>query len=108
MSQAADIVEKDSKKSQEIQSTPSTHGSTAENFYEDHQQRKVAEAAAVVPEKPKSAYVFVGLLCLLVAFGGFVFGWDTGTISGFVNMSDFKRRFGQKHSDGTYYLSDVV
>ena len=44
----------------------------------------------------------------MVAFGGFVFGWDTGTISGFVNMSDFKRRFGQyKHSTGTYYLSDV-
>lgn len=37
--------------------------------------------------------------CLMIAFGGFVFGWDTGTISGFVNMTDFKRRFG--HWDNT-------
>ncbi|CAI4750245.1 ABH_G0047630.mRNA.1.CDS.1 [Saccharomyces cerevisiae] len=25
----------------------------------------------------------------MIAFGGFIFGWDTGTISGFVNHSDF-------------------
>ncbi|GAV49162.1 hypothetical protein ZYGR_0N05680 [Zygosaccharomyces rouxii] len=37
--------------------------------------------------------------CLMIAFGGFVFGWDTGTISGFINMTDFKRRFG--HWDST-------
>lgn len=43
----------------------------------------------------------------MVAFGGFVFGWDTGTISGFVNQTDFLRRFGQQRSDGTYYLSNV-
>ncbi|GMM44222.1 Hxt14 protein [Pichia kluyveri] len=40
----------------------------------------------------------VSLLCLLVAFGGFVFGWDTGTISGFVQMSNFKERFGELNS----------
>jgi SP family sugar:H+ symporter-like MFS transporter len=37
---------------------------------------------------------FVSILCMMVAFGGFVFGWDTGTISGFVQMSNFKDRFG--------------
>lgn len=40
-------------------------------------------------------YKLVAVLCLLVAFGGFVFGWDTGTISGFVQMPNFKERFGQ-------------
>ncbi|KAK6204391.1 sugar transporter 1 [Scheffersomyces amazonensis] len=49
----------------------------------------------------------ISTFCLLVAFGGFVFGFDTGTISGFVNMSDFLERFGQVHSDGTFYLSNV-
>ncbi|MCO0638292.1 MFS transporter, partial [Lutimaribacter sp. EGI FJ00014] len=43
----------------------------------------------------------------MIAFGGFIFGWDTGTISGFVNLSDFIRRFGQKNDKGTYYLSKV-
>jgi SP family sugar:H+ symporter-like MFS transporter len=60
-----------------------------------------------IPAKPASAYITVCLLCLMVAFGGFVFGWDTGTISGFVNMSDFNERFGQLNSEGEYYLSDV-
>lgn len=49
-----------------------------------------------LPQKPLSAYTTVAILCLMIAFGGFIFGWDTGTISGFVNLFDFIRRFGQK------------
>ena len=60
-----------------------------------------------LPQKPLSAYSTVAILCLMIAFGGFIFGWDTGTISGFVNLSDFIRRFGQKNDKGTYYLSKV-
>ncbi|SCV01773.1 LAME_0G18404g1_1 [Lachancea meyersii CBS 8951] len=60
-----------------------------------------------IPKKPASAYITVVLLCLCVAFGGFVFGWDTGTISGFVQQTDFKRRFGEINSKGEYYLSNV-
>lgn len=60
-----------------------------------------------IPAKPASAYILVSLLCFMIAFGGFVFGWDTGTISGFVNMSDFKQRFGQVNSSGEHYLSNV-
>ncbi|KAH3671351.1 hypothetical protein WICMUC_004648 [Wickerhamomyces mucosus] len=62
---------------------------------------------AGIPERKKSEYIFIALLCLLVAFGGFVFGWDTGTVGGFTNMSDFLKRFGEQRADGTYYLSDV-
>lgn len=51
-------------------------------------------------------HVAVSIFCLLVAFGGFVFGFDTGTISGFVNMPDFKERFGQL-DNGQYTLSNV-
>ncbi|CAR23169.1 Hexose transporter 2 [Lachancea thermotolerans] len=86
-------------------STPSNKASRDElkaaNMAED------AADQVEIPKKPASAYVTVVILCLMVAFGGFVFGWDTGTISGFVNQSDFLRRFGQKHSDGTHYLSNV-
>lgn len=52
-------------------------------------------------------YVSVSIFCLMVAFGGFIFGWDTGTISGFVNMTDFLERFGERRKDGTYYMSNV-
>ncbi|QID87013.1 hexose transporter hxt9 [Saccharomyces pastorianus] len=65
-----------------------------------------AEPAIEIPKKP-SAYTTVSILCLMIAFGGFIFGWDTGTISGFVNLSDFVKRFGQKNDKGIYYLSKV-
>ncbi|ODV87136.1 hypothetical protein CANARDRAFT_26558 [[Candida] arabinofermentans NRRL YB-2248] len=55
----------------------------------------------------KPSYLGVSLLCCLVAVGGYVFGWDIGTISGFVGMSDFKQRFGQVNSEGEHYLSNI-
>ena len=61
----------------------------------------------VLPNKGFKDYISISVFCLFVAFGGFVFGFDTGTISGFVNMPDFKRRFGQKRKDGSHYLSNV-
>lgn len=65
------------------------------------------EHLAAMPEKSFKDYIVISFFCLLVAFGGFVFGFDTGTISGFVNMTDFKSRFGQIGSDGVAYLSNV-
>lgn len=65
----------------------------------------VAAQANVVPNTSKSKYVMPAFLCLMIAFGGFVFGWDTGTISGFVNMPEFQHRFGQIGGNGQYYLS---
>lgn len=44
---------------------------------------------------------------ILVSMGGFIFGYDTGQISGFLEMPDFLRRFGQRHDDGTFYFSNV-
>lgn len=39
--------------------------------------------------------------------GGFIFGYDTGQISGFLEMPDFRERFGLRHADGTFYFSNV-
>lgn len=61
-----------------------------------------------IPEKPLKEYITVMFMCLMIAFGGFVFGWDTGTISGFVNHTDFIVRFGQfDPARQSFYLSDV-
>lgn len=46
-------------------------------------------------------------LCVLVSMGGLIFGYDTGQISGFLEMPDFLERFGMRHSDGTLYFSNV-
>lgn len=60
-----------------------------------------------LPEKSAKDYLLISFFCVLVAFGGFVFGFDTGTISGFVNMSDYLERFGELNADGEYFLSNV-
>ncbi|KAH3899259.1 sugar porter family MFS transporter SCDLUD_004694 [Saccharomycodes ludwigii] len=86
-------------------STPSNKVSN-DNF-EKQQDEGVVEKPDI-PIKPASAYVGVSLLCAMIAFGGYVFGWDTGTISGFVAQTDFVRRFGSYNNNtGTYYLSDA-
>ncbi|CAF3142954.1 unnamed protein product [Rotaria sp. Silwood2] len=39
------------------------------------------------------------------AFGGFLYGYDTGTISGIIDMNYFLQTFGYRQSDGTYQLT---
>ncbi|OAP57717.1 hypothetical protein AYL99_08455 [Fonsecaea erecta] len=43
----------------------------------------------------------------LVSMGGLIFGYDTGQISGFLEMPDFQKRFAQSQGDGKYKFSDV-
>lgn len=47
------------------------------------------------------------VLCVLVSMGGMIFGYDTGQISGFLEMPDFLERFGMRHSNGELYFSTV-
>jgi MFS transporter, SP family, sugar:H+ symporter len=45
---------------------------------------------------------------ILVSMGGFIFGYDTGQISGFLGMPTFQERFGQfNHRTGEWYFSNV-
>lgn len=86
-----------------------THGpSTFSNENDkDELTQMEREAETQLNERPARELIPVLCLCLMIAFGGFIFGWDTGTISGFINQTDFIRRFGQQRSDGTFYLSKV-
>ncbi|KZT74921.1 general substrate transporter [Daedalea quercina L-15889] len=45
------------------------------------------------------------LLAVFTAFGGFLFGYDIGVISGCLIMDDFIDRFGQQNADGSFTLS---
>ncbi|KAJ6143696.1 Major facilitator superfamily domain general substrate transporter [Penicillium samsonianum] len=47
------------------------------------------------------------IMGILVSMGGFLFGYDTGQISGFLEMPDFLQRFGEPQSDGTYHFTNV-
>lgn len=47
------------------------------------------------------------IMGILVSMGGFLFGYDTGQISGFLEMPNFLQRFGEPQSDGTYHFTNV-
>ena len=47
------------------------------------------------------------VLGAFVSIGGIVFGYDTGQISGFLEMDNFKQRYGQRRPSGEYYFSNV-
>lgn len=47
------------------------------------------------------------IMGIFVSMGGFLFGYDTGQISGFLEMKNFLRRYGELGSDGTYQFSNV-
>lgn len=40
---------------------------------------------------------------IMIGFEGFIYGWDTGTISGYVEMEDFKKTFGEYYEDSNSY-----
>ncbi|KAJ5728830.1 uncharacterized protein N7483_003338 [Penicillium malachiteum] len=44
---------------------------------------------------------------IFVSMGGFLFGYDTGQISGFLEMPNFLERYGQPSGDGTFHFSNV-
>lgn len=47
------------------------------------------------------------LMGVFVSMGGFLFGYDTGQISGFLEMENFLERYGEQGPDGTYKFSNV-
>ncbi|KAK6204393.1 sugar transporter 1 [Scheffersomyces amazonensis] len=85
----------------------SLHESTTNTPVNSNVLGKDEEPIVELPQKGFKDYILISLFCLLVAFGGFVFGFDTGTIGGFLNMTDFQERFGQINSEGEHYISTV-
>ncbi|KAJ3390348.1 hypothetical protein HDU84_007603 [Entophlyctis sp. JEL0112] len=48
------------------------------------------------------------VVCCVAAFGGFLFGFDTGTISGNIAMNPWLKRFGYLDSTGAYAISSAT
>lgn len=90
--------------------TPVNDSSLLEKEDDDRRvpnEDELVETLPTLPEKSGKDHLLVSFFCFLVAFGGFVFGFDTGTISGFVNLPDFQRRFGTHHANGDYSISTI-
>ena len=48
------------------------------------------------------------LLGIITSIGGFLFGYDTGQISGILLFEDFINRFGQEQPDGTRDFKPII
>ncbi|KAI8635676.1 general substrate transporter [Xylariaceae sp. FL1651] len=68
--------------------------------FDDVRQVKTEKEASLdyspLPRVTKRSFV----MGVLVSMGGLIFGYDTGQISGFLEMPDFQRRFGEASDDG--------
>lgn len=73
---------------------------------------KVSIKYADSPDNKKDRFILVKpiFLCLAISFGGFIFGWDIGTIGGISNMKSFQNNFGTLHDPITNerYLPDIL
>ncbi|KAJ5161661.1 hypothetical protein N7492_007053 [Penicillium capsulatum] len=47
------------------------------------------------------------IMGLFVSMGGFLFGYDTGQISGFLAMKNFLQRYGEPGPDGSFHFSNA-
>ncbi|KAG8941486.1 hypothetical protein FRC03_004494, partial [Tulasnella sp. 419] len=53
---------------------------------------------------PKNKWAGI-LMTAFAAFGGILFGYDTGVISGIKEMPNWLQTFGKQQSDGSYSIS---
>jgi hypothetical protein len=65
----------------------------ADDVNHDALPKRVAES--VRPVKIPHVTLRTVFMAILVALGGFIFGYDTGQISGFLEMTVFLERFGE-------------
>ncbi|KAL4955054.1 hypothetical protein BDW69DRAFT_161739 [Aspergillus filifer] len=85
------------------------------NRYEASQTRSSYSSGLTDQEKRAGIYdgpvPFVTwrsfLLGAFVSIGGIIFGYDTGQISGFLEMENFKQKFAQPQPDGTHAFNNV-
>ncbi|OTB04536.1 hypothetical protein M426DRAFT_320655 [Hypoxylon sp. CI-4A] len=66
------------------------------------QEQASPEVAATKQQRITFLSIFLGVVA---SIGGFMFGYVSGQISGFFNMSDFAQRFGELNASGGYEFS---
>ncbi|KAI1245372.1 hypothetical protein MGN70_012262 [Eutypa lata] len=67
-----------------------------------HQKQEGSHTAATRPATEQRITFLACWLGLVASIGGFMFGYVSGQISGYFNMPDYGRRFGDAVGDGTY------
>ncbi|CAK3862422.1 glucose transporter HXT5 [Lecanosticta acicola] len=70
-------------------------------------EKKPSDNAPTAPPTEQKVTFLAVFLGLVASIGGFMFGYVSGQVSGFFQMEDYARRFGQLSADGSYEFSAV-
>ncbi|PRP89558.1 high-affinity fructose transporter ght6 [Planoprotostelium fungivorum] len=71
---------------------------------EDTRPMQVADKGQAGDKPDKQFNMGIVIPLVFVSMAGWMFGADTGTISGLTQMADYQQRFGVARGDGTYYF----
>lgn len=89
------------KRPQDLYADPQAPGGSVST--NEHEKGPGNEVDSPIPLLTWRSFI----MGILVSMGGFLFGYDTGQISGFLEMENFLERYGELQSDGTYHFSNV-
>lgn len=76
-----------------------------------HDAQHAGKLQSALPMRVPRVTLRTIVMAICVAMGGFIFGYDTGQISGFLEMQVFLERFGQpttvsnEHPSGFYFTN---
>ncbi|KAI0017737.1 general substrate transporter [Xylariomycetidae sp. FL0641] len=93
------------KQTDQVERPPVSNGEASGSNGTAATSEKAGEPAAASVAAEQRITFMACFLGLVASIGGFMFGYVSGQISGYFNMTDYGRRFGEPNGNGGYEFS---